>query len=125
LSDKDFPWGDQPPICKPGAENGARFNDHQYCEDQDTVRVGMYGPNNYGLYDMLGNVSEWVFDRHDRQYYRYSPEENPMGPENGKYRVYRGGSWGLEEEALRISYRWENNPDVIYNFLGFRCVSLP
>ncbi|GAB4496655.1 MAG: hypothetical protein OHK0052_06900 [Anaerolineales bacterium] len=59
----------------------------------DTAPVGSYPPNDYGLYDMSGNVWEWVRDFYAAEYYQTSPYNNPLGPSSGKYRVVRGGAW--------------------------------
>lgn len=56
-------------------------------------RVGKKIPNSFGLYDMSGNVSEWVSDRYDKNYYQNSPKNNPKGSLKGRNRLARGGSW--------------------------------
>ena len=88
-----FPWGDELPICQAGAKNGAKFDDIFDCNDTDTEEVGTYFPNGYGIYDMAGNVWEWVADWYGKIYYYESPDKNPVGPTPGTYRVLRGGSW--------------------------------
>ncbi|MBF0225380.1 MAG: SUMF1/EgtB/PvdO family nonheme iron enzyme [Desulfobacterales bacterium] len=60
---------------------------------QAPVKVGSYAKNDFGLYDMHGNVWEWCLDFYDSNYYKNSPEKNPMGPSSGSSRVLRGGSW--------------------------------
>jgi len=87
-----YPWGDESPSCNKGAENGAQYSN---CDGQ-TVTVGSFAPNGYGLYDMAGNVWEWVADWYSRSYYSNSPNRNPMGPSSGEYHVLRGGSWSLK-----------------------------
>ena len=69
------------------------------------VEVGSYPPNGLGVYDMSGNVFEWVADWYDGDYYAHSPKENPRGPESGKHRVIRGGSWHSGPFCLRTYYR--------------------
>ena len=84
--------------------------------------VGSYEPNGYGLYDMAGNVWEWVADRHSETYYKESEYDNPKGPLNGSNRVIRGGSWHSGEMCKKVFYR----KGLISNWLdfavGFRCV---
>lgn len=62
-------------------------------------------PNELGIYDMSGNLYEWCSDFHDDKYYASSPQENPAGPESGKRRVIRGGSWDLPWDHCRVSNR--------------------
>lgn len=61
---------------------------------EDTAPVGSFPPNQFGLYDMLGNVWEWVADRYGKDYYSKSAKENPVGPREGRYRIIKGGGWG-------------------------------
>ncbi|MDP7339872.1 MAG: SUMF1/EgtB/PvdO family nonheme iron enzyme, partial [Vicinamibacterales bacterium] len=72
--------------CCAGATGGAD-------EWLNTAPVRSFPPNDFGLYDMAGNVWEWVADRYETYYYSVSPEENPAGPEAGPHRILRGGSW--------------------------------
>jgi formylglycine-generating enzyme required for sulfatase activity len=91
----------------------------------DTSEVGSYPPNGYGLYDMAGNVWEWVADWYNESYYRTSLVENPSGPANGTYRVLRGGSWGANGNYLRVASRSYYNPTTQYLDVGFRCAHSP
>lgn len=87
-----------------------------------TTQVGSYAPNQYGLYDMLGNVSEWCSDWFDVNYYASSPENNPTGPTEGTTRVLRGGSWSNTNDGCRITYRSRGNPTGDSPTTGFRVV---
>lgn len=73
------------------------------------LRVGSYRPNGYGLYDMAGNVFEWVADWYDRDYYRRTPLVNPAGPPTDttrpQRRADRGGGWCMDVERVRVSAR--------------------
>ncbi len=125
LKGMEYPWGNDPPVCRKGAENGAMFDDGGDCIDFDTEAVGSYAPNGYGLYDMAGNVWEWVMDWYMDTFYSISPLENPLGPRNGEFRVLRGGAWYGDPDSLRVSDRFSLNPDDQLNNVGFRCVSSP
>lgn len=87
-----------------------------------TVPVGSYQPNNWGLYDMHGNVAEWCADWYDPIYYGNTTDKDPAGPSNGKLKVVRGGSWNNEGSALRSGKRAAYNPELKLSNIGFRCV---
>lgn len=77
--------------------------------------------NGFGLFDMLGNVREWVSDWYDEHYYQNSPSQSPPGSRNGEFRVLRGGSWYDEPTFVRVSNRVGYNPATGYGYIGFRC----
>lgn len=87
---------------------------------ETTVDVGSFSPNAYGLYDMHGNVSEWVWD----YYGSYSTEEqtDPTGPETGSLRVYRGGGWNDFAKNMRSAYRATLEQDHGSFNIGIRLV---
>jgi formylglycine-generating enzyme required for sulfatase activity len=76
-------------------------------------------PNAWGLYDMLGNVFEWVWDRYD-YYYPSEPVTDPEGPGTGARRVYRGGSWISKAPRARSAARGWVGPIYRSNVIGFR-----
>jgi formylglycine-generating enzyme required for sulfatase activity len=91
----------------------------------DTTPVMSYPPNNYGIYDMAGNVYQWCLDWYDYHYYNLSMQEphSPKGPLQGVYRVLRGGCWKSLKEDLRCSHRHRNNPGTMNGTYGFRCAT--
>jgi formylglycine-generating enzyme required for sulfatase activity len=120
LEGAQYPWGNEAPVCEKGASNGANFDDNGAC-GEDTEPVGSYSANGYGLYDMAGNVWEWTADWYDSEYYAVSPENNPTGPEDGGFRVMRGGSWLLNIVLLRVAWRERFNMYHTYSYVGVRC----
>ncbi len=88
-----------------------------------THPVGQKTPNAWGLYDMSGNVYEWVQDWYDEDYYESSPSTDPEGPLSGTYRGFRGGSWKVIQ-SCRSSRRSYSRPVQAYDSLGFR-LALP
>jgi formylglycine-generating enzyme required for sulfatase activity len=122
LEGKNYPWGDEAPVCTPDVKNGANF--YACSDDTLTLPIGTFSPNGYGLYDMAGNVWEWVNDRYIGKYSATVGSEafNPLGPAQGELHVSRGGSWYLGPSNLRVSYRQWYFPVNRLSGLGFRCV---
>ena len=87
---------------------------------ETTIAVGSFEPNAFGLYDMHGNVSEWVWD----YYGAYPAEEqtDPTGPETGALRVYRGGGWNDFAKNMRSAYRATLEPELMSFNIGIRLV---
>lgn len=127
LIGKRYPWGDEAPD---GTQcNFADKNTDFIWSDNDvndghpyTASVGSFPPNDYGLYDMAGNVYEWCADWFGVDYYAESPERNPRGPGSGEEdaHILRGGAWALPPSYLRCTYRAA--PAHTYHYYGFRCV---
>jgi iron(II)-dependent oxidoreductase len=70
---------------------------------------------------MAGNVSEWVSDWFDPEYYQRSLSKNPTGPVNGELKVFRGGSWNEDPEVARSAGRNGGTPDRKSYLTGLRC----
>ena len=118
LTGKLYPHGNE---LKPALANYWVWEEMQ-SSGKGLLPVGSYPPNGYGLHDMAGNVLEWVTDRYDAGYYKDSPLDNPQGPNEGRFRVIRGGGWHSGPSCVRVY--WRNA--LPYNWrdfnVGFRCV---
>jgi formylglycine-generating enzyme required for sulfatase activity len=88
-------------------------------------RVGQKTPNAWGLYDMHGNVWEWVGDWYDEDYYLNSSSTDPQGPGSGAVRTLRGGSWFDSPKNLRSAVRHWPVGGHLMAVEGFRLVRLP
>lgn len=89
----------------------------------DTAPVGSYpdGASPYGVFDLAGNVWEWVADWFSGDYYANSPLSNPTGPNSGQGRVLRGGSWYNDAGSARSAHRNGFDPSERTDRFGFRC----
>ncbi len=128
LVGKKYPWGDEYPhedgnYLEYRGNLTTQMSD--LVEGRGTLPVGSFPPNNYGLYDMAGNVFEWVSDWYDEDYYSSSPYQNPQGPSKASRRVIRGGSWFMEFPSIRCANRHYWPPEYALVDLGFRCVKSP
>ena len=114
-----YPWGNAKP-----SQQWANFD---HCCDSnhygDLTDVGSFegGTSPYGVYDMAGNVWEWVADWSDGGYDAKSRERNPTGPSSAEKRVVRGGSWDSAPAYVRSSYRLRLSPTFRLDNIGFRC----
>lgn len=110
-SNTEYYWGDK--------------MDNEFCwftgtSARKTHDVGTKKPNDFGLYDMSGNVYEICSDWYDENYYTVSPEEDPKGPEKGAAKAIRGGSWNNRETYCRSASRVDLSDRAEMQRIGFR-----
>ncbi len=109
--------------------SGLRFFDYDEMDEYAWYRfnsgdkpmpVASQKPNAWGLYDMLGNVWEWVEDSFSAKYYHVSPLVDPAGPDLVERKVMRGGSYHCTPERIRVGIRGSQIKEKTYSVLGFR-----
>ncbi|WP_447601239.1 formylglycine-generating enzyme family protein [Nitrospira sp. Nam80] len=116
-----FPWGNEPAgwmksnIAHPGSKRGFKYPPLANVDRYDK------GVSPYGVHQMAGNVSEWVADWFDPEYYRTKQDQNPTGPRQGQDKVFRGGSWNEDPEVARSAGRNAGGLDHWSYLIGFRC----
>ena len=130
LDGEEFAWGAD---LNPNGAHRANiwqgvFPERDLGEDKfrDIAPVKSFPPNGYGLYDIVGNVWEWVEDWYAPDYYSHSPTNNPTGPRDGAEKVIRGGSWLCASNycsGYRAAARQKSAHDSGLNNLGFRCAA--
>ncbi len=108
---REYPWGDNPPTPK--------HANYQESAIEDTTPVGMHahGASPDGIHDLAGNVRQWCLDWFGR--YEDGSQADPAGPEEGRERVVRGGSYLDRPSTLRGAYRFNVAPDGRFGFVGF------
>jgi formylglycine-generating enzyme len=111
IAQNEFPWGNDAPQSLPDYANRWQTGPEA---------VARYQANALGLYNMCDNVHEWCGDWYDPNYYAISPERNPRGPEQGKRKASRGGSWRHHVKVSRCAARSSIPPEFQYADYGFR-----
>jgi formylglycine-generating enzyme required for sulfatase activity len=116
VAGKLYPWGTD--------EISADLANYSASDKGKTMPIGSYGANGYELYDMAGNVWEWVWDSWGQ--YSMTAQTDPRGPSSGSYRMFRGGSWYNIAETCRVVIRGISlDPGYRSLRIGFRSVLPP
>jgi formylglycine-generating enzyme required for sulfatase activity len=114
---RKYPWGNDPPVTQ-------KANFDKDWEGKKTfvpVTALPEGQSVYGLFNLSGNVREWVQDWYDAEYYSNAPDRNPKGPETGILKVLRGGSWRSFDADLTATSRGKGGFALKTHGIGFRC----
>lgn len=112
-----YSWGDDPAIGSANCDGCGGEPSRQ-----QTLPVGSFKPNAFGLYDMHGNVWEWVEDCWHKTYANAPTDGTAWLDTDPSFRVIRGGSWHNESELVRAAVRFQRNIHVQFDTLGFRVV---
>lgn len=113
---RKYPWGEK--FVTNGANVDGTEDGYKYLAPPGSFEAGR---SPYGIYDVTGNVAEWVADTYDESYYKKSPYRDPKGPADGDLRVVRGGSWRETEHNARLSKRFAAKHWRTDITIGIRC----
>lgn len=126
-----YPWGNTPAgltranFGRSGISGPVRDRPERLLLYPPIISVDKYeiGVSPYNVFQMAGNVAEWVNDWYDAAYYQTAPDRNPQGPSTGEHRVFRGGGWMDSTPTVRTAQRNGTDPETQANWLGFRCAA--
>jgi len=111
--ERPYPWGGR-------FVEGERCNSTNFYGTTTPVDEFPDGRSPFGLWDMAGNVYEWINDHYDKEYYKTSPATNPKGPEGGQERVVRGGDYQETRAGVRCTHRTGQAETYNRDNIGFR-----
>lgn len=111
-----YPWGDE--FGNGHANVDGDEDGFKYLAPPGSFESGR---SPYGVYDMTGNVAEWVADTYDEHYYQKTSYRDPPGPEEGQHKVIRGGSWRETQHNARLSKRFQAKMWRTDTTIGIRC----
>ena len=123
FDERKYPWGNDPVSCERAHIASCGPTTRPVAETID-------GVSPFGVFDMSGNVAEWVYDVFDKDFYAASPLQNPDGPDPGQSpataeRVFRGGGYTNFESQVRASARAKQLPAFVATNIGIRCCRSP
>lgn len=126
-TDVIYPWGDNPdPLYLNCIDNGSIPQKEMYIleKNRGVTHIGIFGKgvSRTGASDLAGNAAEWCLDFYQPGFYADTPDKNPTGPDKGKQRVVKGGSWKDHIGRCRVSAREGRYPEKLYLDVGFRGV---
>ena len=124
-----YPWGNQMAglsrsnFGRTGLSGPVRDRPERLLLYPPIVSVNKYenAVSPYGVFNIVGNVAEWVADWYDPNYYKTGPDRNPKGPAEGISKAFRGGGWVDSTPSVRAAQRNGTAPTEKMNWLGFRC----
>lgn len=125
-----YPWGNS--ITHADANYGSDDRPAHPCQGELSGKEGpdqwfftspaaSFPANGFRLYDVAGNVFEWVQDWYQEDYYAVSPGVDPPGASSGSQKILRGGSWSSRSPWLAVDRRVRDNPSARSIYVGFRC----
>src|SRR3989338_2943821 len=128
-----YPWGNQMAglsranFGRTGLSGPVRDRPERLLLYPPIVSVDKYdnAVSPYGVFNMAGNVAEWVADWYEPAFYKHGPDRNPKGPDHGTSKAFRGGGWVDSTPSVRAAQRNGTDPNARMNWLGFRCARDP
>lgn len=117
---RKYAWGDTARTGRANANLDGSEDGYRYLAPPGSFEAGR---SPYGIYDMTGNVAEWVADSYDEHYYQKAPFRDPKGPDRADLKVVRGGSWRETEHTARLSKRFAAKAWRTDITIGFRCAN--
>jgi formylglycine-generating enzyme required for sulfatase activity len=121
VDERKYPWGNDAPTSE-YARFGIPYQNPVYKDGVAGIGTYPKGTSPFGIYDLSGNVWEWVADWYSESFPR-GDVRNPKGPESGTGKVMRGGGWYDQPARLTTTKRMQANPSHRGDEIGFRCAS--